>query len=359
MPSRRAVLASVAGMAGIAALGIATGPAVAGTTVAATARPVAIPPGSTGPNVASLQYLLTAFGYVATADGYYGPVTQDQVRRFQAEYRLVQDGDAGPITMAAMLDSGRVNAARGWTDSDCTRAVQTQLVRHGYEMLVDGDFGPLTETDLTQYQTGCALPGSGVADYVTWTHLFNPPASPGTGYRRGPAVLVSQSGSGLDTWAYDCGPAGFVAMQLRMGRTPGRWTDVTGRGAAIDHARRTDLHMYNDTRGTGQIGDDVGIVAGFERIGVTAATSGGFDAAIAALASGGIAMLGGDLRVAAAWNGRATGSTLHWISILDHRSSDGMYQVADPSSQYNTLVWVTQAQLAAFAASWGASVCLR
>lgn len=355
MATRRTLLTTFAVGAGVAALGVTATPAFA----AVAPRDVAVKPGTTSSNVTSLQYLLSAYGYKTSTDGYYGPVTKTSVTKFQGAKGLVKDGDAGPITMKAMLNSSKVAAKSGWGNGNTVKAVQTQLVKLGYDMLIDGGFGPLTTTDVKKYQAKRKINQTGTVDYTTWTYMFNPPSSSGTGLRKGPAVLVSQSGSGLSTWAYDCGPSAFVCLQLRLGREPGKWTDVAHRGAAINYARRTDLHMYNNTRGTGQISDEVGITSGFHRIGVDRAKSGGFDAALSAVRSGGVSMLGGSLAVAAKWNGRTTSSALHWIALVNYSSTSGKYQVADSSSQYNKLVWVTRSQLSAFAASWGDSVYIK
>lgn len=359
MPTRRTILTSFAAGAGAVALGGTTVQAMADPASSAAARKVDIKPGTTNSNVVSLQYLLTAYGYKTTADGYYGSVTEASVKKFQGAKDLVKDGGAGPITMKAMLNSGKVAAKEGSSDQDIVKAVQAQLVKSGYEMAVDGDFGPLTTSSVKKYQSKCKLAKAGTVDYTTWTFLFNPPAESGSGLRKGPAVLVAQSGSGLATWAYDCGPSAFVCLELRLDHKPGKWTDVAHRGNAIDYARRTDLRMTNDSRGTGQISDGTGVAAGFQRIGVKQAKTGGFDAALSALKSGGVAMLGGDLAVAAKWNGRSTSSALHWIALIDYKSSTGKFQVADSSSKNNKLVWVTKNQLASFAKAWGDSVCIK
>ncbi|AXK35173.1 peptidoglycan-binding protein [Streptomyces armeniacus] len=359
MPTRRTLLRTIAAGAGVTALGVVGSQAFAETASSPSPRDIDLKPGSTSSNVAAMQYLLTAYGYKTSADGYYGPVTEESVAKFQGARGLVKDGWAGPLTMEKMLDSDKVAAAEGWGNGSTVRAVQTLLVKLGYKMAVDGDFGPLTSSSVKKYQSACKLTASGTVNYTTWTHMFSPPEKPGDGLRKGPAVLVAQSGSGLSTWAYDCGPAAFVALQLRMGRKPGKWTDVAHRGGAIDYARRTVLRMTNDTRGTGQIGDEAGVVDGFERIGVDRARTGGFDGALSAVRAGGVSMLGGDLSVCAKWNGRSTGYTLHWIALLDYSSASGEYQVADSSSKYNKLVWVTHSQLASFASAWGASVCIK
>lgn len=70
-------------------------------------RPLRV--GCRGRDVLALQRELVALGYLAGADGRYGFVTEAAVQRLQAQRRLVQDGVAGPDTIAGL------RAAReGW-----------------------------------------------------------------------------------------------------------------------------------------------------------------------------------------------------------------------------------------------------
>src|SRR5690606_16128413 len=125
---------------------------------------------------------------------------------------LVKDGWAGPKTMKKMLDSHHVAAEKGWNNSNTARATQTLLVKLGYSMAVDGDFGPLTESSVKKVQKKHKIAQSGTMTYPTWTFMFNPPSGGGGGgLRKGPAVLVSQSGTGLNSWMADCGPSVFVS----------------------------------------------------------------------------------------------------------------------------------------------------
>ena len=57
-------------------------------------------PGDTGEAVEQMQDLLIALGYLsAPSDGVYDGETEDGVRAFQRDYRLVRDGKAGPQTL--------------------------------------------------------------------------------------------------------------------------------------------------------------------------------------------------------------------------------------------------------------------
>lgn len=53
--------------------------------------------------VKAVQAVLNLLGYgPMNADGFYGPITEKAVRRFQADNGLTVDGDAGPVTRAAL-----------------------------------------------------------------------------------------------------------------------------------------------------------------------------------------------------------------------------------------------------------------
>jgi peptidoglycan hydrolase-like protein with peptidoglycan-binding domain len=64
---------------------------------------MAIRLGDCGPGVQQIQELLVYKGYAITADGQFGPRTDDAVRRFQADFMAVTaDGIVGPITWSAL-----------------------------------------------------------------------------------------------------------------------------------------------------------------------------------------------------------------------------------------------------------------
>jgi hypothetical protein len=79
------------------------------TTPTTPAKPsVAVPttslkPGDTGSEVVLLQKALNELGYsVGTADGSYGPATEQALKSFQTAHGLTGDGIAGPQTLAAL-----------------------------------------------------------------------------------------------------------------------------------------------------------------------------------------------------------------------------------------------------------------
>lgn len=61
-------------------------------------------PGDRSFAVAALQQLLQNLGYFTTAPtGFYGPITEDAVRRFQGDRRITANGLVGPTTLSYLL----------------------------------------------------------------------------------------------------------------------------------------------------------------------------------------------------------------------------------------------------------------
>jgi len=75
----------------------------ASTTAAATpGNRTTVKLGSSGADVKILQSALTAAGYPLSADGSFGPKTDDAVKKFQTAQKLTIDGIVGPKTWAAL-----------------------------------------------------------------------------------------------------------------------------------------------------------------------------------------------------------------------------------------------------------------
>jgi peptidoglycan hydrolase-like protein with peptidoglycan-binding domain len=58
--------------------------------------------GDSGSGVKQIQTALIAQGYKITADGQFGPLTDQAVKSFQAKRGLKQDGIVGPATWAKL-----------------------------------------------------------------------------------------------------------------------------------------------------------------------------------------------------------------------------------------------------------------
>lgn len=122
--------------------------------------------GGKGVDVRSVQHLLTQHGQVVVADGSFGPVTQVAVTTFQDGKGLVADGVVGPVTWAALV----VPVSAG-SSGQAVLAAQGQLRSQGWHLVVDGSFGPQTESTVRDFQVArCLLPDGSVGP-VTWQTL--------------------------------------------------------------------------------------------------------------------------------------------------------------------------------------------
>ncbi|MEV6105048.1 peptidoglycan-binding protein [Streptomyces sp. NPDC051940] len=122
--------------------------------------------GATGPDVYTVQHLVTYHGFTTTADGIFGANTEARVSEFQTSRGLSPTGSVGPATWPVLVVTvrrGDVNAA--------VRGAQWQLNKHGYGLTVDGNFGTLTETAVKGFQSANGLTADGVVGSTTWRYL--------------------------------------------------------------------------------------------------------------------------------------------------------------------------------------------
>jgi peptidoglycan hydrolase-like protein with peptidoglycan-binding domain len=175
----------------------------AGVDLRSASCPANIVQGQTGGCVATLQALLNGKGYSLAVDGDFGPLTLAAVRSFQQSAGLAVDGIVGPNTKAALysgisggggsgapapinLNSGScpTNISRG-QHSGCVTELQSLLNHHGAELAVDGDFGPLTEAAVRDFQAEKGLLIDGIVGPQTKSALYGlvtpPPPPPGGG----------------------------------------------------------------------------------------------------------------------------------------------------------------------------------
>ncbi len=173
---------------GVIGLLIATAPAglaatsasaaAAGTATASTAHVSAQPQavmrwpvvrrGNRGERVYAVQYLLQAHNYKLKADGFFGPITGQKVRKFQKANKLRVDGAVGDRTwpkLIVVLKKG----ARG----SAVRALQHNLrFAYGYRIAVDGVYGKQTLAAVKAFQGRFGLPRSGIVGLKTWNSLI-------------------------------------------------------------------------------------------------------------------------------------------------------------------------------------------
>jgi hypothetical protein len=126
--------------------------------------------GDRGPAVFAIQYLLMAENYSLAVDGIFGPETEATVKSFQGAEGLSVDGIVGPNTWTALIHGHTVrNGDRG----NDVRAVQYLLKNaYGYDIAVDGIFGPKTEEAVKGFQTSRGLTVDGIVGPQTWKALI-------------------------------------------------------------------------------------------------------------------------------------------------------------------------------------------
>ena len=124
--------------------------------------------GNRGIDVQALQYLLTAAGYPAAADGVFGSGTNTAVRNFQAARGLAVDGVVGPNTWGALAVTIRQGSS-----GNAVRALQVQLnAKRGAGLVVDGVFGSGTNTAVRNFQSHAGIGIDGVVGPTTWRNLI-------------------------------------------------------------------------------------------------------------------------------------------------------------------------------------------
>jgi hypothetical protein len=122
----------------------------------------------TGHEVFAIQHLLRAHGHDLNVDGIFGPITQSRVEDFQTDNNLVEDGFVGPETWQKLI----IQVQQGKTGQE-VRAVQRLLKdKFGYNINVDGIFGPDTTNAVKQFQTAKGLTSDGIVGPKTWQKLI-------------------------------------------------------------------------------------------------------------------------------------------------------------------------------------------
>ena len=125
--------------------------------------------GDTGVEVYAIQYLLIARGFNLGADGIFGNETQTRVEDFQTQNNLSEDGIVGSVTWKALI----IQVQQGKSGEE-VRAVQKLLKdKFGYNIAVDGIFGPATTNAVKDFQSDKGLTADGIVGPLTWQKLIN------------------------------------------------------------------------------------------------------------------------------------------------------------------------------------------
>jgi Putative peptidoglycan binding domain/Animal haem peroxidase len=128
--------------------------------------------GDDNPFVKILQHLLRARGFGLNVDGDFGPLTEQAVRDFQGNQGIAVDGIVGPVTWSRLF----ITVRRGST-GEAVKGVQVRMnLRQAAPISVDGDFGPLTEQAVREFQLSQAIEVDGIVGPITWRRCVSEPA---------------------------------------------------------------------------------------------------------------------------------------------------------------------------------------
>ncbi|MBR0026283.1 MAG: peptidoglycan-binding protein [Clostridia bacterium] len=131
--------------------------------------------------VQELQERLMRLGYLDIDEStqYFGPATEDAVRRFQRQHDLAQDGEAGPITLELIYsdEAKKYTLLEGMegTDIDSFQRVLKEL---GYLNKVTGYYGTETIQAVKDFQSRNGLGVDGKAGEQTFDLIYSPNAKP-------------------------------------------------------------------------------------------------------------------------------------------------------------------------------------
>lgn len=130
-------------------------------------------PMQTGEDVRQLQHTLQLAGLSLSVDGVFGPGTRQAVMQFQAWFGLTADGIVGPQTQA-QLNPRLLYLTQPFLTGADVRQVQQALGRRGFNLAVDGVFGPGTRQAVVQFQQRSGLMVDGIIGMKTLGRLFRP-----------------------------------------------------------------------------------------------------------------------------------------------------------------------------------------
>jgi lysozyme family protein len=125
--------------------------------------------------VRSLQENLSKAGFPVEPDGLYGPGTGAAVKQFQQQVGLVADGIVRESTRKALselLNEPRVlQLTQPYQRGEDVAAIQRALLKAGFDLTIDGVYGPAMAAAVRQFQEEEALPVDGMVDAATRKQL--------------------------------------------------------------------------------------------------------------------------------------------------------------------------------------------
>ncbi|HTI32261.1 MAG TPA: peptidoglycan-binding protein [Miltoncostaea sp.] len=128
--------------------------------------------GAFGPQVCVLQRSLVHGGFTVGVDGGFGPQTRAAVRSAQRRFGMRPTGVSGPSLLRRLRTGGAEPGQTGGATLEVgsrgarVRQLQVALLRKGFDVSVDGEFGPATRRALVRWQRRAGLQADGRATPV-------------------------------------------------------------------------------------------------------------------------------------------------------------------------------------------------
>lgn len=183
---------------------------------------------STGENVRTIQYLLNAQGASLTVDGIFGPLTTAATQQFQSSHGLGVDGIVGNQTWPALI----VQVASG-ANGPAVRAVQSQAnARIANLLVVDGAFGPKTDSVVRAFQGAIGLVADGIVGPLTWNALVSGYLTATSGADAAQRVFTAWTQSDKATAGKYATPAAVTQLFARSFSPADGWTFAGSSGGA-------------------------------------------------------------------------------------------------------------------------------
>lgn len=137
--------------------------------------------GDVGESVEMVQTQLTRLGYETSVDGIFGQDTLANVKAFQRDTSLEEDGIVGVLTYQALMYSieeeqndlpNFENPIMIGDQGEIVEVIQEQLTEAGYTTAVDGVFGQETLNNVIAFQKDTSLEQDGIVGVLTYQALM-------------------------------------------------------------------------------------------------------------------------------------------------------------------------------------------
>lgn len=139
-------------------------------------------PGDKGDAIAAVQTRLKELQYYdyPTITGYYGPVTEEAVKKFQRTHGLTEDGLLGLTTTNLLFsDDAKIYMMYPGDSGEDIRIMQEKLIELGYlNAEATGYYGDATVAAVSAFQDNNGLTVDGKAGQITRTLLYSGEAKP-------------------------------------------------------------------------------------------------------------------------------------------------------------------------------------